>query len=150
MASTAPCPFCEIVAGRAAAAFVLEAPRVVAFVGLRQWVEGHVLVIPRRHVETLYDLEDDDAAAMLSAAVSIARAVRSEFKPEGLSLWQSNGPAAFQEVAHVHLHVQPRWTNDGLLNIYPGVPTDAPLTQREALAVRIRTGLAANQAESSA
>ena len=137
----AHCPFCRIVAHDEPAAFVLESERVAAFVGLRQPVPGHVLIVPRRHVETLYDLDREDGAAVMAAAVTIARALRDEFAPQGLSLWQSNGLAAFQEVPHFHLHVQPRWTGDGLLRIYPDTPPEVPWQQREGLAARIRARL---------
>lgn len=135
------CPFCRIVAGHAPASLVLEAPRVIAFSGFRQFVPGHVLVVPRRHVETVYDLDPEDAAALMTAAVLVARAVRAAFAPQGLSLWQSNGPAAFQEVPHVHLHVQPRLVADGMLEIYPRPPVNAPREELDAIAARVRAAL---------
>ena len=45
--------------------------------------------------------------------------MRHVYEPEGLSIWQSNGPAAFQEVPHVHWHILPRYSKDGLLVVYP-------------------------------
>ena len=137
----ADCTFCAIVARREPAAIVCEDSGAVAFLALRQQVPGHVLVVPRRHVETIYDLAREDAAALIATAIDIARALRDEFAPEGLSVWQSNGPAAFQEVPHVHLHVQPRWIGDGLLRVYPDDPVDAPRAQLEALGERIRQRL---------
>jgi histidine triad (HIT) family protein len=56
---------------------------------------------------------------VLRTASAVARAVRDAFESDGMSLWQSNGPGAFQEVPHFHLHVMPRWSGDGLLRIYP-------------------------------
>lgn len=76
-------------------------------------------MIPRLHIETVFDLDETTGEAVMRAAVRLARAIRAAFAPEGLSLWQSNGPAAFQEVPHFHLHVLPRWEGDGLLRIYP-------------------------------
>ena len=98
------CVFCAIIERRQPAAIVLETPAVVAFAARRQQVPGHVLVVPRRHVETIYDLARDAAAEMMTAAIDAARALRDAFAPQGLSLWQSNGDAAFQEIAHVHLN----------------------------------------------
>ena len=77
------------------------------------------MVVPNRHVENVFELTDADGAAVMAATSDVARAVRVAFEPEGLSLWQSNGPAAFQEVPHFHMHVMPRWKEDGLLRIYP-------------------------------
>ena len=137
------CAFCAIVAGRAPSSVVHADARVVAFLDLRQAHRGHVLVVPRTHVPRVHLLDADDAAALMQAAVRIAGAVEAVFAPEGLSLWQSNGEAAFQEVDHVHLHVHPRWLGDGLLDVYPrGVPTPAARGDLEALADKLRAALA--------
>lgn len=140
-ARAAGCVFCDIVAGRAPVSMIVEDEAAIAFAALRQMVPGHVLVVPRRHVETLYELQPDDGAAIMAAAVRVARAVRDAFAPDGLSLWQSNGAAAFQEVPHLHLHVQPRWSGDGLLQIYPDAPIDSPRAQLDEIAARIRARL---------
>lgn len=138
------CAFCEIIAGRAPASVVFADARVVAFVDLRQAQPGHVLVVPRTHVPRVHLLGPDDAAALMQAAVRIAGALESAaFAPEGMSLWQSNGEGAFQEVDHVHLHVHPRRVGDGLLDVYPrGVPAPAAREELDALAARLRVGLA--------
>ncbi len=140
--STAACPFCAIVAGTAPASLVLEGDKVLAFMDLRQAVRGHVLVIPRRHVPDIYALAADEAGAVMQAAVRIAQALRDECDPPGLNLWQSNGEAGGQEVAHFHLHVQPRQFGDGLLRVYPdGVPAHAEAAQLAALARSLRERL---------
>ena len=129
------CPFCAIVRGQASASRVAEGTHVVAFMDLRQAVPGHVLVVPRAHVETLYDLPPDTAAEMMQLAVRIARALRAVDDPPGLNLWQSNGDAGGQEVPHVHLHVQPRQYGDGLLGLYPhGPPAPSPRDLLDRLA----------------
>jgi len=74
--------------------------------------------------------------------VQVAAALRAEFGDVGLSLWQSNGPGAFQEVPHVHLHLLTRRIDDRLLRIYPdAVPEPAPRPQLEAIASRLRARL---------
>jgi histidine triad (HIT) family protein len=113
------CLFCRIVSGEVPSRVVVKDEAVTAFLDLRQPHRGHTLVVPNRHVENLYDLEDEDGRAVIACARRVARAAHAAFAPEGLSLWQSNGPAAFQEVPHFHLHVMPRWVGDGLLRIYP-------------------------------
>ena len=136
------CVFCDIVAGRADASVVREDARTLAFVGFRQPTDCHVLVVPKRHVETIHALDDDDAAALMQAAVRVARALDAAVPMQGLSLWQSNGPAAWQEVPHVHLHLLPRRTGDGLLDIYPGgEPGTPPRADLDAMAARLRAVL---------
>lgn len=123
MSMTVPdndCVFCRIIRGESHAAVVYEDDATLAFMNIRQSNEGHVLVVPRNHVEQIYDLDEDTASALASAVCKVARAVRRVYKPEGLSIWQSNGPAASQEVSHVHWHILPRFTDDGLLVVYPG------------------------------
>src|SRR5262245_20050425 len=85
----------------------------------RQPDRGACLVLPVRHIEDIFDLDADAAGVLMAATVRVARAVRSAFQPDGLSLWQSNGPGAYQEVPHFHMHVMPRWSGDELLRIYP-------------------------------
>jgi len=140
----AECAFCEIIAGRAPACRVAGSDRSLAFSSLRQPRDidrgGHVLVVPRRHVETLDRLDDDSAADLMRLAVRVAGAMRAEFG-DSYSLWQSNGEAAFQEVPHVHLHLITRTRDDGLLRIYPeppGTPDDADREQLQRLAERLR------------
>ena len=71
----------------------------------------------------------------------ITKAVQSCFAPDGINLWQSNGPGAFQEVPHVHFHVFPRWNGDEHFRIYPHTVTDARQSELEPLAVRLRAAL---------
>lgn len=112
------CVFCLIIRGELDAAIIYEDESTLAFMNLRQSNEGHVLVVPRHHVEQIYDLEEDTACALAGTVCKVSRAVRRVYAPEGLSIWQSNGPAAFQEVPHVHWHVFPRYTDDGHLVVY--------------------------------
>ena len=137
------CVFCRIVAGRAEASFVDRTERAAAFMDLRQPNPGHVLVVPRTHVSTIDGLGDDDAAAVMQLATRVARALRRVYPHHGLSLWQSNGEAAGQEVPHVHLHLLPRTSGDGWVRIYPNdlPPEPTPRTVLGDLAQRIRAAL---------
>jgi len=137
------CVFCAILAGRSDAALVAETDHAVALVDPRRAHAGHVLVIPRRHVERFHQLDDSDAVAMMRLAVRVARALELAFAPAGLSLWQSNGEAAGQEVPHVHLHLMPRAAGDGLLRIYPGdgPPVAEAWSARDAVARRFRAAI---------
>jgi histidine triad (HIT) family protein len=136
------CPFCAIACGATPASVILDDDKVLAFMDWRQAVPGHVLVIPRRHVPDIYALADDEAAAVMQAAVRVARALRAAYDPPGLNLWQSNGEAGGQEVFHFHLHVHPRRVDDGLLRVYPeGVPPQSDADQRAAIARTLKARL---------
>ena len=138
------CFICRIVAKDAPASIVLEEPNVIAFVDIRQPSDGHILVVPRRHIETLDLLDRDSAAELAWATVRVAKAVRRVFRPPGMSVWEANGEAAGQDVPHVHFHVLPRHHEDGLLRIYPDAnprtygPADPAL---DRIAERVRHAL---------
>lgn len=142
---TAECIFCAMVAGRAAADIVYEDELTIAAIDLRQHNPGHVLVIPKAHVNDARALDERTASAVMSTLVRIARAVDRAFPNEGMTVWHSIGPAAFQEVPHMHVHVHPRHLGDGLLRVYPGVPTNEDPAVRVTYAERVRSALKAEQ-----
>lgn len=137
------CVFCQIVSRDLPARIVRSDDRTTAFLDMRQPRAGHVLVVPNDHVENVFELSDQDGLAIMAATREVARAVRNAFSPEGLSLWQSNGPAAFQEVPHFHMHVMPRWMKDGLLRIYPTKLERLSEGELDAQAEAVRLGLRA-------
>ena len=114
------CVFCSIVRGEADSARIFEDDLTLAFMDLSQSNDGHVLVIPKSHFEQIYDLDEEMASSLGKTVRRVARAVRRVYEPEGLTIWQSNGAAAGQDVPHVHWHVLPRYSNDGLMVVYPG------------------------------
>ena len=133
------CIFCSILAHELPASFVAEDETTVAFMSLRQPVPGHVLVVPRRHVPTIYDLAADEGGAVMSLAIRVARGLRHVYSPAGLNLWQSNGEIAGQEIDHFHLHLQPREAGDGMWDIYPnGEPAPRAHDYLDSLAARLR------------
>jgi len=135
------CVFCRIIAGELSASIVYEDAYTVAFMDQRQPNPGHVLVVPRRHIEMIYDLDDNTAARLSQTVVKISRSVHSALNPLGLNIWQSNGQDAGQEVPHVHFHIFPRHKDDGCFRIYPHRPPTPPLSELDAIADRIRQAI---------
>lgn len=108
------CIFCAIVAGHAEASIVLDEPDVLAFMDIRPFTPGHLLVVPKRHASGLAQLDPDDGAKVFAAGQRIATAIRaSELPVDGVNLFLADGVAAGQEVFHVHLHLVPRTAGDG-------------------------------------
>lgn len=108
------CVFCRIVTGELGASLVHESPTVLAFMDIDPVTPGHVLVVPRAHLPELADLDDDVAAEVFAVARQVAAALRrSPLRCEGVNLFYADGEAAFQEVFHAHLHVFPRFADDG-------------------------------------
>ena len=87
-----------------------ETDQVVAFMDqYRQPSDpGHVLVIPRAHIQNIYGVDDVLGGNLFSTHARIARAVKRAFGPDGITTWSSNESGAGQEVPHFHLHVYPR------------------------------------------
>ena len=75
--------------------------------------DAHCLVVTKRHAATIFEADPVDLGAAMAAAKRIALAIDKALRPDGLNLLQANGAAAFQSVPHFHLHLIPRWANDG-------------------------------------
>ena len=107
------CVFCMIRDGKIPSAKVYDDQRTLAFMDINPLSRGHCLVVPKAHAATLYEAEAEDLKAAIVTAKKVAGAIRKALNPDGLNLLQANGAAAFQSVPHFHLHLIPRWTNDG-------------------------------------
>jgi histidine triad (HIT) family protein len=108
------CIFCKIVARQAPAHVVYEDAATLAFMDLFPAAEGHLLVIPKRHVINLLDSDDADLARIGPLARRLAHAQRRALEPDGIAVVQLNGAAAGQTVWHYHLHLIPRRKGDSM------------------------------------
>ena len=137
---TAPCVFCAIANGEASASVVYKDSEVTAFMDTRPVNDGHVLVIPLQHEVSLLDLNEEVAARIFSVGRRIAEALKaSGVRFEAFNLYLADGDAAGQEVFHVHLHVVPRFAEDGFgLRFGPDYGRLPPRSDLDELAGRIR------------
>ncbi len=135
------CPFCDNVAGRETeggvrCAVVSETELTLTFVAPRRQHLGRLLVISKRHAPTLFDLTDEEAAAIMRETRRASRAVTRAFKPDGLTIYQNNGVGAGHEIPHVHVHVVPRYhADDGAI---PRKGPVVPYEERAEVAARIK------------
>lgn len=113
------CVFCRIAAGTEAARVVGECAETLTFLPRNPVHPGHVLVVPRRHVRDIWDLDEETAAVLSAAVLRAAHSVRSIHQPEGLNVIQSSGAVATQSVFHLHVHVVPRYEGDGFPRLWP-------------------------------
>jgi histidine triad (HIT) family protein len=108
------CIFCEFFAGRSPVSMIWEDDRVAVFVPFKPVNRGHALVVPKVHAPYLADLDGDLAAHIMGIAQRTSAAIRaSDLKCEGINLFLADGESAGQEVFHFHLHVYPRFSDDG-------------------------------------
>ena len=108
------CIFCSILAGDMPGEVVQEDEHTVAFMDIQPWTRGHAVVIPRRHVANLYEIEDDELARVNAAGRRLALRMRDNLGADGVNLLNSCGAAAWQTVFHFHVHVIPRYDDDPL------------------------------------
>ena len=114
------CPFCEIVhRDDPDTREVYRDPDVVAFFPLEPATLGHTLVVPRRHIEDIWGVDLETAAALGRVVLRLSGVIKRALAPEGLNIIQSNGMAATQTVPHLHVHLVPRWTDDAIGRIWP-------------------------------
>jgi histidine triad (HIT) family protein len=102
------CIFCKIVKGTIPSFKVYEDERVLAFEDINPIQYGHTLVIPKRHAENLWEMTDEDIAAVHRASKRIGMAVKKALGATGLACLQLNEKGANQVVMHYHLHIIPR------------------------------------------
>lgn len=126
------CPFCAIVRGEDEAVELLRSKQVVAFFPLDPATKGHTLVVPTAHVRNIWEASPEQVSDVTQAVLRVARAIRSTLNPPGLNIIQSNGAAATQSVAHLHVHVVPRYVDDALVLDWPeagAMGSDAALAE---------------------
>ena len=108
------CVFCAIVAGEAPAIRICEDDNYLAILDTRPFTRGHTLVLPKQHMVDLTDTPPETLADMVAIGQRIALAVRTTELANATNIAINDGPAAFQTVSHIHLHVLPRRDGDKL------------------------------------
>lgn len=129
------CVFCAIVAGTQPAAIVYEDPATLAFLDITAVMPGHTLVIPKVHAEDLWDIDPEDWASVTGTVQRVARRIAEVLDPDGMTLFQANGDAGWQDVFHLHVHVVPRNRGDHLRR--PWTASPVPLPTLEATRARL-------------
>jgi len=107
------CVFCKIRNGEIPSMKVWEDERTLCIMDINPLNSGHCLVLTKAHAATIFDSALEDLQAAIATAKHVAEGLRAALRPDGLNVLQANGAAAFQSVPHFHLHLIPRWNNDG-------------------------------------
>jgi histidine triad (HIT) family protein len=134
------CLFCAIAAGTTPAQLVLETPEVVGFLDIRPVFKGHVLVVPRQHIDTLVELPDALMQSLFGTVRSVAAAVRTAYGAQGSFVAVNN--TVSQSVPHLHVHVVPRTKGDGLRGFFWPRTKYADEAEAADYAGRLRKALA--------
>ena len=111
------CVFCDIIKGDIPSYKVYEDDNYLAILDISQATLGHTLVMPKKHYDTILDMEDDKAGELMSVADKIAKKIVTNLNATGCNMLINTGEVAGQTVKHVHLHIVPRYTESDSIKI---------------------------------
>jgi len=109
------CVFCKIVKGEIPSEKIWEDDNVLAFLDINPLTKGHALVIPKKHFENIFDIDENVLERIISAGKNLAQKSKAALGAVAVNLLNSSGSQAGQKVMHFHLHVIPRYENDGVI-----------------------------------
>lgn len=122
------CIFCKIAGGEIPSKTLYEDESFRVILDLGPATKGHALILPKEHAADIYELSEETASSVFILAKKMAARMREKLHCDGLNLVQNNGEAAGQTVSHFHLHIIPRYRDDGQnINWVPGKPTQEEL-----------------------
>jgi histidine triad (HIT) family protein len=107
------CIFCKIASKEIPATVVHENEEVMVIMDIGPIIKGHALVIPKKHYDPVTETPDTMLTTLHLTAKKVAQAQMNAFGADGVNIIQNNGKAAGQEVPHIHVHVIPRFVDDG-------------------------------------
>lgn len=112
------CIFCKIIAGKQEAYRVYEDDKVLAILDKNSFTEGHTVIMPKKHYENLFDVDEEDLVQVIKVAKKLALFYQKELKCEGVNILHASSAIAGQSVMHFHIHLVPRYKTDNLGNLW--------------------------------
>nr|WP_297707599.1 HIT family protein [uncultured Butyrivibrio sp.] len=107
------CIFCKIASGEIPSNTIFENEDFRVILDNGPATKGHALVLPKAHYADLYEIPEETVMGAVKVAKTVAGTMKEKLGCDGLNLVQNNGAAAGQTVMHFHLHIIPRYENDG-------------------------------------
>ncbi|MCL4406257.1 MAG: HIT family protein [Patescibacteria group bacterium] len=107
------CLFCKIGSGEIPSEIIYEDDYVTAFLDAHPLTEGHTLIIPKKHAENILDLPDEDVCPVFGAVKKVTGILQKALDPRGFTIGINHGKISGQSIDHLHIHVIPRFENDG-------------------------------------
>lgn len=128
------CIFCKIIAGEIPSYTLYEDERFKVILDVGPATRGHALILPKDHYANLYELPEETAAEVIKLAKKMMAQMTDKLKCDGFNIVQNNGEAAGQTVNHFHMHLIPRYKNDGeILKYIAGEPGAEELEQIKSI-----------------
>lgn len=114
------CIFCKIIKGEIPCYKILEDDKFIAFLDIKPINVGHTLVVPKKHSQFISEMDDSDLEKIMVFVKKINNTLRkSLIKCQAINFEIADGKEAGQEIPHVHLHLIPRFSDDGYSHKYP-------------------------------
>jgi len=110
------CSFCKIIAGKLPTNKIYENENVLVFAPLKEHIisKGHMLVIPKKHYADIYDIPKAELHHIMDAVKTISQKLKEKFNADGINLLHASDKVAQQSCFHFHIHLIPRYKDDGL------------------------------------
>jgi histidine triad (HIT) family protein len=138
----AHCTFCDLIQGAAEVSICYEDSDAIAFMDIQPVNDGHVLVVPRQHYESLLDVPQEIGVHLFQITMRLANAVRAVTGCDDMNIVVNSGKAAGQDEPHYHVHIIPRREEDGFDIPLPFNGSSMPKrTLLDAYAARIGSAL---------
>lgn len=109
------CVFCKIISGEIPSITVYEDQYFKAIFDISPASKGHTLVLPKKHMANIFEMDDDISTKALPLISKLASALKDELHCDGINILQNNGVAAGQSVFHLHFHIIPRFDDDKVI-----------------------------------
>jgi histidine triad (HIT) family protein len=135
------CPFCKITEDRSDSVVVFEDDDILAIMDKYPATPGHMLVLPKKHIETIYEMPAGLGAHIMSTAVLMAKMIKEKLAPDGLNLIQSSERAAGQTIPHFHLHIVPRYNHDKVRLRFGHEHIPAAINELERIASLLKSSI---------
>jgi len=125
------CVFCKIVKGEIQSNTVYEDESNLAFLDINPQAMGHTMVISKTHASSLLELDDDKLKSLIIAVKEMAKKIKDKLNPDGFSYGINQGKISGQSVPHLHIHIFPRYENDGGSSVHSIVKNPGPRSVEE-------------------
>lgn len=106
------CVFCKIINGEIPCYKIYESDYAISFLDISQNTKGHTLVVPKKHIENIFDLDTTTGKEIFDAVLKTVQILKDKLNIDNVNLLNNNGSLAGQVVNHYHIHIIPRYGND--------------------------------------
>lgn len=107
------CLFCKIINKEVSGKIIYEDEDTIAVLDVFPRAPGHAMVIPKVHAENILELPDDKVGPVFETVKKMTAKIKKALNPDGFTIGINHGKVSVQAINHLHVHILPRWENDG-------------------------------------